>query len=420
MSTRRLKLTDAAIERYVLDESVTRLRDERYSLELRFRKDRTKPIKGTWWLIDKRKNNGHDRKAKWEKLGTWPQLPAKELLKVLPQKIAAMAIGHEHEVTHFQTFGDVLNWYLDHVELSRQITKTRRSTVKSVIVNHLMPPLGELPLVGVRKHQIKNALIWPLQSKYQPRTVKGYFAVLKAAFMQAAREELIASNPMSVIQLSDFMKASVKPNEARLLPPMLADLFTQLNTKPWPSRMLVLLQIAHGTRIRETYMSRWSWFDFEAKVLRIPGRVTKTSEPHVLPLTDQVMALLERYRQTQPKDALVLFPSSDRTRSFGKDKANEIYKDVSQGEWTSHHCRKLARTCLADLGVDLFVGERILNHKLKGLEQAYVHTTTENLKRQALEAYHAWLDDKGFFIFHGKTVGRSETQNQIIQAAGWL
>lgn len=417
MTTKRLRITDKAIERHQANPVITRLSDERYRLELRFHKSRES---GSWWFIDKRKHNGRNGKAKWERLGTWPQLPAKALIDLMPQKLAKLATGNDETLSDWTTFGDCLRWYLDHVTTSRQISKGRRSAVKSVINNHLLPALDELPLMGTKKHHIKKLVVWPLQERYELRTVKGYFAILKAAFMQAAREEMLSHNPMSAIQLSDFIQAKADPKEGKLHPPMVAPLFESLQNTDWKARMLVLLQLGHATRITETRLARWSHIDWQNQTWRLPASHTKTKETLYLPLTDQMIALLQAYKATQSEGTLVLFPGSNNKKPMGKDSANDIYQLISGEEWTSHDCRKLARSRLADLGVDKFVGERLLNHKLSDLDQAYIHTTTEALKREALETYHAWLDTQGFFIFHGKTVGRSQKQDAVIKAAGWL
>lgn len=422
MTTKRLKITDAAIKRHLDSEVVTRLSDSRYRLELRFWKNRDPNLGAvaSWWFIDKRKANGRDGKAVWEKLGTWPQLTTEALIKQMPHKLAMQATGQHTTVSDWHTFGDCLRWYLDHVATSRQVTKARRSTVKSVITNHLLPALDTVPLIGVKKHQIKTLVVWPLQQAYALRTVKSYFAILKAAFIQAAKEERLPHNPMSTIVFSDFIKTKIHKKEGRLHPPMVAPLFDTLQTVSWTERMLVLLQLAHGTRLRETRLARWCHIDWQERVWRLPASHTKTKEVLFLPLTEQMIALLKVYRATQPEGTLVLLPDHDIKKPMGKDKATEIYQSISDKTWSSHDCRKLARTRWADLGVDKFVAERLLNHKLSDLDQAYIHTTTETLKREALELYHAWLDTQGFFIFHGKTVGRSKKQTQAIEASGWL
>ncbi|OCH31819.1 integrase [Aliivibrio fischeri] len=423
MTTKRLRMTDKAIARHLLNPSITRLSDERYRLELRFWKNRDAsvgPVGGSWWFIDKRKHNGRDGKARWERLGSWPQLPVNALMALMPQKLAKIATGDNETVSDWLTFGDCLRWYLEHVDTSRQHSKGRKSAIKSVITKHFLPVLDDLPLMGVKKHHIKKLVVWPLQQHYELRTVKGYFAILKAAFMQAAREEMLTHNPMSAIQLSDFIQVKVTAKEGKLHPPMVSPLFDSLTNVGWKERMLVLLQLAHATRITETRLARWCHIDWQNQVWRLPASHTKTKETLYLPLTEQVITLLQAYKATQSEGTLVLFPGGNNKTPMGKDPANDIYQRISQGEWTSHDCRKLARSRLADLGVDKFVGERLLNHKLSDLDQAYIHTTTENLKREALATYHAWLDDQGFFIFHGKTTGRSQKQNAAIKAAGWL
>ena len=418
MTTKRLRISDSAIKRHQLNPEIKRLRDERYPLEFRYHKSRES---GSWYLIDKRKNNGRNGKARWDRLGRWPQLKASSLFDLLPRTMGLVALDQDSVMSDWSTFGDCLYWYLSHIESSRQITHKRKLVVKSAVVKHLLPALHDMPLAKTKKYQIKNALIWPLQAEHGVRTVKSYFSILKAAFKQASREELLEFNPLADMQFSDFIQTPTKPKEGRLSPPMVRPLFSHLKNMRLKESMLVLMQLAHGTRIGETRQARWSHIDWQEKVWRIPGAQTKTREAHCIPLTDQVIALLRLYRKTQLDDAVLLFPAKTKRHTpIGDHKATSIYKEASQGEWTSHDCRKLARTRWADLGVDKFVAERLLNHKLSDLDQAYIHTTTEALKREALELYHAWLDDQGFFIFHGTTVGRSEKQTNAIKAAGWL
>ncbi|HIF9260439.1 TPA: tyrosine-type recombinase/integrase [Photobacterium damselae] len=415
MSTLRLKLTDAAIERSASQTQHTRLRDTRFTVELRFHKNRTK---ASWYFIDKRRHNGRDGKARWERLGTWPQLRASELFKQLPIKLAKLATDQEHIMNSWETVGDVLLWYQHHMSSNRMIRASRRSTVKSVINKHLLPALESLALDGCKKHQIKTLLIWPLQAHYQLRTVKQYFSVLKAAFMQAHREELIVSNPIAAMRFSDFIQKEIKANDAKLLPDMIEPLLHQLQGQERNTQLLVLMQLCHGTRIGETRLAKWQHIDWERKTWRIPASNTKTGEALTLPLSEQVLALLRDHVRERRNS--YLFPNKTGQGGISRTEANTRYQCVSQRQWTSHHCRKLASSRLADLGVDKFVVERIINHKMSNLDQTYIHTTTENLKREAIETYHAWLDTQGFFIFHQKTVGRSEKQTKALQSAGWL
>lgn len=409
MKTVRLRISDAKIKEYLKSDTVTRLRDERYALELRFHKSRES---ATWWLIDKRKNNGNLGKPKWERLGLWPRLSAKALFELLPQKIARMATETDQVVSDWTCFGDCLRWYVEHVDSNKDASAERKSAVRSVVFNHLIPALNDLPLTHVRKHHIKDALIWPLRERYELRTVKGYFAILKAAFNQAYREEHIAANPMAGMVFSDFIKKKITPNEGKIQSDDVRELLERLKDDMQQKQVFILMQLAHGTRIRETRLARWSHIDWDEGIWRIPACNAKNGEALVLPLTWQVRNLLIRYRATQSERQKFIFPNSKGDAPICKDTANDIYAEFSAGAFTSHHCRKLVGTRLTDLGVDKFVRERILNHKMSDLDQAYIHTTTEALKLKALQTYHNWLDLQGFIFFHGKTEGRSE--NMII------
>ncbi|MCG9679098.1 hypothetical protein [Vibrio sp. Isolate24] len=72
-------------------------------------------------------------------------------------------------------------------------------------------------------------------------------------------------------------------------------------------------------------------------------------------------------------------------------KASEMVREISQGQWSAHDLKKLARTVWADLGVDYLVAETLLNDAKGKLDQAYIHTHTELQKLSALKAYHSWL-----------------------------
>lgn len=47
-----------------------------------------------------------------------------------------------------------------------------------------------------------------------------------------------------------------------------------------------------------------------------------------------------------------------------------------------------------DLKVDYMIGEFLLNHAMSKLDEAYIHTEAQALKREALEKYHEWLDEQ--------------------------
>jgi hypothetical protein len=76
--------------------------------------------------------------------------------------------------------------------------------------------------------------------------------------------------------------------------------------------------------------------------------------------------------------------------------------------FTVHDMRRTARTQLGALGVDPFVAERALNHKLPGTQGIYDHHDYLPQRRQAL---HQWADMLG-------AISRGEPVNCSGQAQG--
>ncbi|MCY1542676.1 hypothetical protein D9M68_784370 [compost metagenome] len=81
--------------------------------------------------------------------------------------------------------------------------------------------------------------------------------------------------------------------------------------------------------------------------------------------------------------------------------ASAMFRAMSNRQWRSHDLRKLARTVWAELGIDFLVGELMLNHSMGKLASTYIKTGIDQARRKGLEAWHAYLDERGFTEAHG-------------------
>ena len=82
--------------------------------------------------------------------------------------------------------------------------------------------------------------------------------------------------------------------------------------------------------------------------------------------------------------------------------------------------RKLMRASLSELGVDHFIGERLINHSLGKTAETYLTRDVAGRCREALELWHARLDECGFSIAHGLNVAAaaSPETDASLDAAG--
>ncbi|MCO1622223.1 tyrosine-type recombinase/integrase [Pseudomonas putida] len=412
-ATREVKLSEAEVRRQAADKSVRDLRDPRHpGLYLRFWSNRER---ATWHLV---------RGKKWVPVARWPELSVAALIAELPalRQRLLRDPATAPVVSGMVTVGQLLDWYGDRMARDRSLSAKRKAGARSAIAQHLKPRLDDLAIVDVNADTLDKRLMWPCQAEVSLSYLRQMFALLLTAFRQALQLGLIDRNPMAGMRFNDFTKARIMPKAARLRGVQLPGLMQQLAQafEPQPGdAMLALMMLAHGTRIGETRMARWSEISLAAAEWFIPAANTKTRTEHRLPLTAQLAALLTRYRtiqQARGYEGAYLFPNR-RGLPLSETQASMVFTRLGQGEWTSHDLRKVSRTTWTDLGIDGHIGEMLLNHTLGKIASTYIHTQAMQQRRAALEKWHAWLDGIGFGAIHGLTKALSGISQSSAQPA---
>ncbi|MBA1200476.1 site-specific integrase [Pseudomonas capeferrum] len=411
--TLTISFSDAELRRRASDVSCVLMRDPRHpGLYFRFTEDRPR---GTWSLVVRKK---------WNRIGAYPDLSVKAVLAALPETRQRLATDPHASaaLSPWATLGELLTWYSDRMSRDRHLSAKRKATAKSAIACHLIPRVGGLAFADVRHGTLDTQLMWPLQETLSLEFVRLIFALLVVACRQAHTLGMIPSNPMAGIKFSDFSKTKIKVKPARLrgvqVEALLGRLAEAMERRP-AHAMLALMMLCHGSRVGETRMALWSHISLAERTWHLPAAHTKTRVEHTLPLTDQVCALLTRYRARQAATGYTgqyLFPARNG-KGMTEGQAAAVFTQLGEGEWTSHDLRKLARTGWADLGIDFLIGEMLINHAMARTVQAYIHTTVEERKRVALEKWHAHLDAKGFAAIHGLEEGRNKDSSNTPEAA---
>jgi integrase len=390
-----VSLSDAEIRRQAAGQART-LRDKRYP-QLRFRFSTVDRGAGAWHVVVR------DR---WSKAGDYPGINCKAMVAALPEILLRLGMDTQAKATTtpwVQT-GELLAWYQDRMLRDRGLSAKRKAGAKSALNCHLAPRLGDLPLVDLGKASLDSLLMWPLQERYQLSYVRLVYNVLAKALRQAYRLGLLHSNPMTGLKFTDFVSTRIRPKAARLrsddVPALLARLAAGFEERT-ADTLLALMMLCHGTRLGETRTALWRHINLATGVWFIPAADTKTKVEHTLPLTAQACALLEQYRARQLARGYsggYLFPGIKRG-AMTATTATAVFRSHSDGQWSSHDLRKVARTCWMDLGIDYLVGEMLVNHALKNMDATYIHTHAETQKRQALERWHQRLDEQGLSVF---------------------
>ncbi|MDP2715522.1 tyrosine-type recombinase/integrase [Rheinheimera sp.] len=380
MQSIALVMSEAAINRHAADEAVGELRDYRSELVLRFHKSRDK---GTWYYV-----RYQQRQKQRHRLGYWPLLKTKDVQAMVPDLVKKLGTGAEVQSSQFVTVGQLLQWYKKRVEQETLKSQSRRNGVVNVIDKHLQRRLGTVRIAMVTKAVIDEKLMLPLQSDgLMPGTIRNYFGVLKRAFATAYELDLISIDPLAGMKFVDYIQRRIMARESKLLTSDRIQVLNAVLAYEPAALVLQLLMLMFALRIGEARQLARSMVRFDRGLLAIPAHITKTGHDNNLPLTTWATAVLQAVIDSSECEHLITV----KRRPLTKDQAQKLFRTSVNGKYRSHDLRKVARSTWAEMGMDYWVSERLLNHRQKGQDQAYIKADAYEVKLAALQQYHDLL-----------------------------
>jgi len=125
----------------------------------------------------------------------------------------------------------------------------------------------------------------------------------------------------------------------------------------------------------------------------LSGADTKNKQLHIIPLSKQAMALVERLLKQDGEFLIKTGRTGDKpVNGFSKAKAQLDHLSGVQ-DWKFHDIRRTVATNLSKLGVDRFLLQRIVNHTDSGVTAIYDRYSYLEEKREALQRWADRLDD---------------------------
>jgi len=389
MKSLAVMLSDAVIARHAVNPDVSELRDLRSQLVLRYKTGRSD---ATWYLV-RYKNR---RKIR-VRIGYYPALKTKDVSAMLPDFVRRQNDGNEPNADRFSTVGDLLDWYQGRMQRDKSKSELWRKSVESAITAQLLPRLTKLALADFSKSSIDNLLILPLMGDgLKPSTIRKYWGILKTSIAVAAKMDLLTRDYVAGWKFVDHVAKRITSKESRLLINNLPAVIERLQKADGPAWGLVMLMLMYGTRVGETRQLRWSHIDLASKIIVIPAEITKTNVTHVLPLTDMAISVIHTIEQSAGGRQTFIFQVSDE--ALNSQQAQDLVRRVSLGQWSAHDLRKLARTAWAQLGIDYWMAERLLNHKPRGLDAVYIKTDGLEQRLKSIQLYHDYLLSSGLIV----------------------
>ncbi|MEH6711791.1 MAG: integrase domain-containing protein [Paraglaciecola polaris] len=363
MARRTTALTNTEVDKAKPKDKVYKLADGE-GLQLRI-----KPNGSKTWLFDYFKPISKTRTS--ISFGAYPEVSLKTARehKVAARELLAKDIDpKEHRdnskqialEAHSNTLKTVAKEWLKIKQT--KVTDDYAIDVWRSLELHVFPHLGNKPIDQITA-PMTISVIKPVSAKGSLETVRRLCQRLNEIMIFANNTGLIHANPLSgITHAFETPKKkhlpTLKPNEIRKLMFKLSTASIKLTT-----RCLIEWQLNTMVRPSEAAGAKWAEIDIENKLWVIPAERMKKRKEHIVPLTQQTMALLDVIRPISEHREYI-FPADRNPRTpCNSQTANMALKRMGfEGQLVSHGLRALASTTLNEQGFDADVIEAALAH----------------------------------------------------------
>ncbi|HZC57321.1 MAG TPA: integrase arm-type DNA-binding domain-containing protein [Xanthobacteraceae bacterium] len=266
-----------------------------------------------------------------------------------------------------------------------------------------IPAWGKRPMTDITAQEVRN-LIKGYKDDGKPYQAHNLLGYARRLFNWAIGQTVygIEASPCDRLKPKDII--GERPPRTRILSDKeLRAAWVTATDTGYPYGPLFRLLILTGQRKSEVANARWREFDLEKKIWTIPADRMKAAAAHIVPLSDDAIAVLESLPRFDSGDYLF-------SATFGKKPVNGFYKakvsyDVAVlaalrekddkaklPDFVIHDIRRTVRTGLSAIpNISDLVRELVIGHTKPGLHKVYDQHAYLDEKRFALDAWAARL-----------------------------
>lgn len=144
------------------------------------------------------------------------------------------------------------------------------------------------------------------------------------------------------------------------------------------SRDYLQLVLFTGLRKNEALSLKWSDIDFQSKTLTVTN--TKNGDPHTLPLTDFLLAILRDRKSGNESDWVFQGRYTDFHLKEPRTALKKV-AEISKVDFTLHDLRRTFITIADSLELPSFALKRLANHRTADITASYIISDVERLRK---------------------------------------
>ena len=285
-------------------------------------------------------------------------------------------------------------------EIARQVHIDRMPTWKNAkhgeqwintLRDYAFPKIGRMPIDSIGQPEIMMCLapIWTEKHETARRLAQRLKIVLDVAKSKGFRS---GENPVTAIhdaQVLPKVKAKPKHHSAmgwQSIPAFYAD----LKTRDAMAAKALMFTCLTGSRTGEVLGMKWGEVDFDLRLWTCPAERMKTGNVHRVPLTDEMVAILEPLRAMQSD---FVFEGQKRHKPMSNMAMLMLLRRMQVEGVTVHGFRSTFRDWAAEVAnAQREVAEMSLAHKVgSDVERAYARSDLLEKRRALMAAWSGFV-----------------------------
>jgi integrase len=317
-------------------------------------------------------------KQRWFKIGPTDKVSLTAATKQAKSLFESVAGGVDPANTKAKasaaavhTFGSAIPDYIEQLKTDK-LSTAHINRCKSYLENYFKP-LHTIAIAAIDRATVARELI--RISKRGPVAANRARATLSAFFNWSIARGLRESNPVD-----KTTKNKEYDRERVLVFKEIKKVWSGLDDDDYGKIVkLLTLTLQRRTEISRLERTEINWAE---KQIELPGSRTKNGLPHIVPLSDAAMTILESVKG----EGKFVFEKRNNWQ-IDKDRLDE---KCGVADWVLHDLRRTGSTGLGDLGIQPHVVEAVLNHisgTKAGVAGTYNKAQYLKEKREALNKY---------------------------------
>lgn len=289
-------------------------------------------------------------------------------------------------------------------EVARQVHIERLPTWKNAkhaaqfittLETYAFPKIGRLPIDTIGQPEVLAVLspIWTEKHETARRLAQRIKTVLDVARSKGFRE---GENPVTAIRDGGVLpKVKAKPKHHKAMDWRdVPAFFAELQGRPAMAAKALMFTCLSGSRTGEVLGLRWEEIDFEENVWTCPEERMKAGEEHRVPLTEEMLAIIEPLKAMQSE---YVFEGQKRHRPLSNMAMLMLLRRMRIEGVTVHGFRSTFRDWASEVAnAPREVAEMSLSHRIgSDVERAYARSDLLAKRRVLMERWCGYAAQSG-------------------------